>query len=448
MKRNLFLIVMFIGSLCLFTGSTFAIEVSGTGEVEIHGFVTQGYIYTNHNNFFADTEKDGTTQFNEAGLNFSADVGERLRMGVQFFARDLGKMGDMEVTIDWAYADYSFYDWLKLRAGKVKLPYGLYNTERDVDMLRTFVFLPQGFYFEGWRDSVTAMNGGGVYGYIPVGFAGNLEYQMYSGSAYVNPEGGVARLLEDQTPLWMGLDVYAVDVEYTHAGTLTWDTVFGLDGLRFVTGAWIIEFDAHSTYNNGSVTPHLDPTTGAPNGDFTMATSESIFNTKNFTKSISIEWVVGSTVLAAEYMTNEYELTLPVETTIDPSGVIVKEFDSVGWYGSITHRFFDWLEAGVYYGEYFADNDDKDGDKIAAEYVASGGLTGVPPDMKNNRWLKDTCLAARFDISANWLFKLEGHLINGTALLYSDDGNVDATGMKIDYEEDWHMVAAKLSFNF
>ena len=425
-----------------------AIELGGTGEIEIHGFMTQGYIYTNHNNFFADTEKDGTFQFNEAGLNFSSDVSQRLRLGVQFFARDLGQMGDMDVTIDWAYADYSFYDWLKLRAGKVKLPYGLYNTERDVDMLRTFVLLPQSFYYEGWRDSANAMNGGGFYGYIPVGFIGNLEYQVYSGSAAVDPEGGVARLLEDQTPLWMELDVHAVDVEYTHAGQLTWDTVFGLDGLRFVTGAWSIEFDAHSTYNNGTVSPHFDPSTVTPNGDFTMATSESVFHAKTFTKSLSMEWVVGNSVLAAEYTKNEYELTLPVETTIAPSGTIGQKFDSVGWYGSVTHRFFDWFEVGAYYAEYYADEDDKDGDKRAAEYVASGGLTGVPPTVKFNRWLKDTCLTTRFDLSANWLFKLEGHVMNGTALLYNDDGNVDATGMKIDYDEDWYMVAAKITFSF
>ena len=447
MKRNLFTVLMMVLSLFLCERSM-AIELGGTGEIEIHGFMTQGYIYTNHNNFFADTEKDGTFQFNEAGLNFSSDVSQKLRLGVQFFAHDLGKMGDMEVTIDWAYADYSFYDWLKLRAGKVKLPYGLYNTERDVDMLRTFVFLPQSFYYEGWRDSANAMNGGGFYGYIPVGFIGNLEYQVYSGTASVDPDGGVARLLETQTPLWMGLDVKSVDVEYTHAGRLTWDTVFGLDGLRVVTGAWVIEFNAHSTYNNGTVSPHFDPSTGAPNGGFTMATSESTFNTKNFTTSLSMEWVVGNTVLAAEYMKNEYELSLPVETTIDPSGVIASEFDSVGWYGSVTHRFLDWLEVGAYYAEYYADNDDRDGEKMLSQYVASGGLMGIAPGMEHNRWLKDTCLTTRFDISANWLFKLEGHIINGTSLLYLDDGNVDATGLQMDFEEDWHMVAAKLTFSF
>ncbi len=433
MKKNLFLI-MIVSSL-LFCGNSLAIEISGTGEVEIHGFVTQGYLYTNHNNFFADTEKDGSTQFNEVGLNFSSNVGERLRMGVQFFARDLGKMGDMAVTIDWAYADYNFSDWLKLRAGKVKLPYGLYNTERDVDMLRTFILLPQSLYYEGWRDSANALNGGGFYGYIPVGFAGDFEYHIYSGNAAVDADGGVARLLEEQTPLWMGLDIYAVDVDYTHVGHFTWDTIFGLDGLRLIASAWVVEFDAQSTYNISANS---------------TVRSSSVFNTKNFTTSLSMECVLGSTVIAVECMKNQYELKLPVETTIDSSGMIENNFDSEGWYASVTHRFFDWFEAGAYYSEYYAFSDDKDGKKRVQDYVASGGLMGVPPGMEHNSWLKDICLSTRFDLSANWLFKLEGHIFNGTSLLFSDDGNyeVTATGVKMDFEEDWHMLAAKLTFSF
>ena len=446
MNRKLITLMMVMLSIAFFQNA-YAVEMSESGLVEIHGFITQGYIHTSDNNMFADTEDDGTTQFNEVGLNFSSDVSERLRLGVQFFARDLGKMGDMEVSIDWAFADYSFYDWLNLRAGKVKLPFALYNTERDVDILRTFVFLPQSFYFEGWRDSANALNGAGFYGYIPAGFIGNFEYQLYSGTSSVPADGGVARLLQDETPVWMDVDVTYVDVKYTSTGQMVWDSIFGLDGVRLVGGAWGIEFDAHCDYNNGSILPYFDQS-GNPTGAFGMAKSKSTFNAKVFTYNGSMEVALGDFVFAAEYVKFKYNLTLPVDTTISSTGVVASKFDSLGYYGSLTYRFSEWLEGGMYYSEYYSDTDDKDGKKKAADYIASGGLTGLAPGMEHNQWSKDLCVSLRFDISTNWLFKLEGHKINGSALLYSDDGNVNAAGTGLDYEEDWYMTAAKLSFNF
>jgi len=39
-------------------------------DVAIHGFISQGYLKSDHNDFLAETEK-GSFQFNEMGLNFS-----------------------------------------------------------------------------------------------------------------------------------------------------------------------------------------------------------------------------------------------------------------------------------------------------------------------------------------------------------------------------------------
>ena len=40
------------------------------GDVMIHGFISQGYLYSDKNDYLADTS-DGTFQFNEMGINFS-----------------------------------------------------------------------------------------------------------------------------------------------------------------------------------------------------------------------------------------------------------------------------------------------------------------------------------------------------------------------------------------
>jgi hypothetical protein len=142
------------------------LPVNGSAEeqvkVDIHGYLSQGFMYSNRNNFLADTEK-GTFQFNELGINFAADLTDRLRLGIQLAARDLGDIGNDQVMIDWAYADYRWQDWLGIRAGRIKVPVGLYNTSRDIDLLRTFILLPQGIYNESFRDLLTSMKGISAY---------------------------------------------------------------------------------------------------------------------------------------------------------------------------------------------------------------------------------------------------------------------------------------------
>lgn len=440
MNRKLASLVIFL--LCTaFSGNVGAIEQSMMGKVDIHGFITQGYLWTDENNFMADTEGNGTFQYNEAGINFASDVTERLRMGVQFIARDLGKVGNKEVTIDWAVADYSVTDWMNLRAGKIKLSHGLYNFERDVDMLRTFVFLPQSVYTEGWRDSVNAVNGMGAYGYVPVGFVGNLTYHADMGNTIVKNNGGEMRQLEDQVPKALGLKVIDADTGSTFGGQLALDTLFGIDGLKIAGSAFSFEMDSTCEVIDGSGVPLYD-SSGNAVGQYRNKESR-VFNLKLQSSTGSLEFARGNMVFAAEYMNNAYKLKLPLSTRVYPlnGGVMKRDFDAVGYYASLTYRFTDWLELGTYYSEYYRDKDDKDGNKAALSSL-------VPADQKYAMWLKDLCVTARFDITPNWIFKMEGHMMDGAAFLYSTDDNINPTTGNTDYEQDWYMFAGKVSYSF
>jgi hypothetical protein len=100
--------------------------------VEIHGFVGQGFIATTANNYLADSKR-GSFEFSEVGINFSKQLTDRMRIGVQLFTHDLGPVGNYRTRFDWFYLDYRFWDWLGVRAGRTKLPFGLYN-ESIVDV--------------------------------------------------------------------------------------------------------------------------------------------------------------------------------------------------------------------------------------------------------------------------------------------------------------------------
>lgn len=423
--------VIFILLCMAFTGSAFAFDLDEFGKVDIHGFVSQGYLITTDNNFYADTSGGGTSQFNEVGINFTSDVSDRLRVGVQLYSRDLGRLGNNDVTLDWAYADYSVKSWFSFRAGRVKLPFGLHNMERDIDMLRTFIFLPQSFYNEGWRDSANSLNGGGFYGYIPAGVVGNFSYDAYFGNTNIEPDSGVSRLLVTAMPVYLGLEINQVDVKRTNAGTATWDTILGIDGLKVSTGAWEVNFNAQVEHNNGAIDPWIDPTTNNPTGGYDLVRVSNIFQANALTTSASVEYARGNMVMAAEVMQNDLDFYL--------TGTPKISYKTLGYYGAFTYRFTDWFELGLCYGEYFANQDDKYGDKR----IAAGDTTII----RSKQYQKDLTLGLRFDLSANWVFKLEGHSIDGTALLLADENLKDADGNSV-YEPKWYLGAAKLTFSF
>lgn len=74
---------------------------------------------------------------NEMGINFGYQPLDKLMIGIQFFARDLGGVGNDEIQGDYANASYRFKDYFGVRADRMKNTMGLYSEFRDVDMLRT-----------------------------------------------------------------------------------------------------------------------------------------------------------------------------------------------------------------------------------------------------------------------------------------------------------------------
>lgn len=449
MNKRLAILIVFICGMALLNNA-YAFDLDSSDKIDIHGFITQGYLVTDDNNFLADTEGDGTLQYNEIGINFSSDVSDRLRMGVQLLTRDLGKMGNHEITLDWAVADYSFFNWMNLRVGKIKTPHGLYNIERDVDMLRTFVFLPQSVYTEGWRDSLNASNGAGLYGYIPAGLLGNITYMANLTNSEQKVGGGESRLLEDQLPQSLDVKVKEMNTKQTFSTSLTLDTLFNIDGLKISGVYWGHDFDSTCDVNDGLGSPLFDANSVYVDGEVAKHQIESVFKTKVRTVTGSMEYSYGNFIFAAEYMQNNYRLKMPLSDYVYYPGTSVtvpdvdKDFDAMGYYGSMAYRFTDWFEMGAYYAEYYRDKDDKNGKKAVAEGLVSAG-------QEHNRWLKDSCLSFRFDITPNWILKLESHYMDGSALMFHGDGNtiIDSDGnVQLNYEPYWMLYAAKVSFSF
>lgn len=385
--------------------------------LRINGFISQGYINSAGNNFLADSLA-GTTEFYEAGITFNARVSDRLRVGFQLLSRDLGEEGDGRVVLDWGMGDYHFRDWLGVRLGKIQLPLGLYNQGRDSDVLRPMVFLPQSIYDENKRNLLVSAAGGGLYGNLPVGGLGDLDYQLYYGEVSFPEDSGHARgnlLISQRLAQSKGLgSVTDIDFNnrYVYGGALVLNTP--IRGLRLGASFFEGKTDFALTLDR-----YVDPETGqtivAP------STGEGEGHNDDF-MIFSLEYSRPSLLLAAEYseFANRREIL----------GVQVPGGTSQAWYVQFSYRLGDRLTFSVLYDEYWADKDDR------------GGKTFVRQNQPAFLgWRKDLGVGLRFDVSDNWLLKAEWHTVDGAGLglpVYNPQG----------VEEEWSYYVLKTYFFF
>src|SRR5262252_9612711 len=103
--------------------------------VQVHGFFTQGFVYTDQNNWLTMNTSAGSGAMTDMGLNVSSRFTEKLRVGAQVYDRNLGKLGRWHPSLDWAVVDCRFANWLGVRGGKVKTTFGLYNDSQDLDFM-------------------------------------------------------------------------------------------------------------------------------------------------------------------------------------------------------------------------------------------------------------------------------------------------------------------------
>ncbi len=423
-KTVVVLLIMFISTL--FSAYSRAEEF---GSVDIHGFISQGYLKTDKNNYLADTE-DGSFQFNELGINFTTDVTDNLRIGLQLFARDLGEDGNDELVLDWALADYHWQDWLGVRVGRLKIGHGLFNETRDMDMLRTSILLPQAIYSELWRDSFSTAKGLALYGDILLGSLGRLSYLLMYGRPNFSKDTGIAAAFEDALED-LGLEVTSLDSDAAPSLALEWNTP--IEGLR----SKVYLFEIPNVITQGTLSSPAATLLGFTSFDYEA-------DVDGYT--LSLEYTLGDLVLASEFQRNyldpKWDLGLGFEETRAVAGE--------GWYISATYRFTELFELGLRYAENIENNHNRNGEAVwdsSKNYNISLLLADTQiMDNDFEAWNKATTLSTRFDINENWLIKFEVAFNDGFGGYTSAD-NTDSNGNK-DVDQHWVLYAIKMTYNF
>jgi hypothetical protein len=361
--------------------------------IDFHGFASQGFLATSQYNYLGDTSH-GSFRFTEAGLNASINPYPRLRVSAQAFTFDVGEAGDYDLVLDYAQVQYTFNEWLGVRAGRIRRPEGIFNEIQDVDLAYTWVVVPQGVCNSRWRDMYLSVDGGELFGTLPMSSAGSMSYELYDGLQRPQLDGGFAIQKENLPP---NIKLAWINSPQLGGGQLWWNAPW--NGLR--VGA-ALNLDQDLTFMNVDGRRSV----GSP-----------------LTQRYSLEYFWKSWTFEGEYFTSR----VMYENTGGGQPNSSKLIDPDGWFASAAYRFNPWLEAGAYYTEYYPNKNDRSG--AGLEFTSDG-------------YQKDAALALRFDLTDWWIFKIEGHHINGTGQLFDNVDN-PARG-----DNGWWMLGVKTTVSF
>lgn len=366
--------------------------------VQVHGFLSQGFVKTSDNRFFGDSD-DGSFEFTEIGINASIKAAPGVLLSGQVLSRRAGDMYDGSPTVDYALVDWTLSNTpthaYGVLVGRSKNVLGLYNDTRDVAFTRPSIFLPQQVYFDKVRNLVLSSDGGKFYGRLHNGL-GNWTAIVGAGRAPVDRNVEYTFLTTD-----FAGELKQRDLAYI--ASLDYESLDGAWRLRLSGAKGTLEFDAAAA----------DPI-GSGEVDFLFWIASAQYNAERWS-------------LTAEYMEE------PVEFEGFGPLVDARESTVQGYYLQGSYLLRNDLELVLRYGEGFTDEDDRDGGRQSA-------ASGAPP---HSFFQKDWTVGLRWDVTPDLMLRTEYQWNRGTWTL-SPRENPDPSAT----EKEWDMFSVLASYRF
>ncbi|NOR68375.1 MAG: hypothetical protein GQ532_01545 [Methylomarinum sp.] len=363
--------------------------------VQIHGFLSQGFIHTSDNNLFGHSDDSISTDFRELGLNGSWRVMPELQLALQVVWRDAGQTDEDDLRIDYGVIDYNFYSSestsLGIKAGRVPTPLGFYNETRDIASTRPSILLPQSIYFDRNRNMALSADGGYFYGEQRSDY-GDFLFTI----GVVNPRTDDPSFKN----AIVGNDRGEMKGDASWITRLIYEWQSGLVRLAV-------------TY--GDLNAHYSPNSGA-----TFSAGSFRFNPLIFSAQYNAEnWS-----LTSEYAHRKMRLTdFGAFPNIKSTGE--------SFYIQGTYKLSRYLEALARYDQLSVDKNDKNGDNFASKSNATN----------YSRFAKDWTFGFRSNITSSLLISAEYHRINGTAWLSNLENTTPTT-------QHWDLYTLLISYNF
>ncbi len=353
--------------------------------LQIHGFVTQGMLYSTQNNYIIADTSDGSFDWTEAALTITDRPTPKLRIGIQLHYYRFSDLGSNSPIVDWALGDYQVTPYFGIRAGKVKTPFGLFNDTQDIDPVLLWSLLPQSAYANDNRAIFLAHYGGEVYGSVsPKALGGKISYRFFGGPQAVPSTGGQIEQLSESTGLIFDGDIPAK----VGGADIRWQTPFK----PLLIGSSLLYAHTKGIAENGSIE---------------IKTTIPVYYAK---------FESGRYYAAGEYRRQTNHLAF----AIGPYNIFQGD-DTRIWYAMFAYRAASKLQLGTYYSRY-ADV------TVNASYAANNS--------------KDLVVSGRYDFNGNFYAKAETHFLHGEGLGYYPDDNPGGVKPRT------QLVVAKLGFSF
>lgn len=379
-------------------GSVQAIEL--TNDLQIHGFASQAFLLSSENNFFGDSDGNGSFDFRELGLNASWRPVPNLLLSAQMISRRAGESDDGDLRLDYGLFDYSLISSeagrLGLRFGRIKNPYGLYNETRDVPSTRPSILLPQSIYFDRSRSLAQSGDGALAYGELWTE-SGDILFHFGAGNPVLGDRESETAFLTRDFP-------GELEDDLSYIGRVLYERDGGRVRLALSAVEANIDYDPGASFPNdllaGSL--RLQP------------------------RALSAQYNAQHWSLTAEYA--------QIKVQTKGLGIIPDQrLTGESYYLQAAYRFNDKWQALVRYDVLYADEDDRDGEAFAQ-------ATGLPA---HNRFAKDLTVGLSWNITPSFMLRAEYHNVNGTGWLTAlDNPNIS------EIEQHWDLFILQASYQF
>jgi hypothetical protein len=224
-RRGVFLALLALGS-----APAAAIELED-GKLSLNGFGSWAYGASDRNDFLV-ARHTGHFDSGDFALALTSRLSDRAVAGAQLrYAPDHGGL-----FLDWAFGEWRFSDLVRVRAGVVKHPLGIFGEVPNVGTLRPFFLLPQGIYGQA---EITGSGVGGVSvsGIAPSRGGWGFSYDLYGGELRLRVDEVIPKILEPSNLVSGGtLAVHAEETKYVVGGRLIVTTPF--EGLEVRLSAY------------------------------------------------------------------------------------------------------------------------------------------------------------------------------------------------------------------
>jgi len=398
--------------------NAYALQVNES--VKLHGFVSQGYMYSPDNVFAGDDAEDGSFNFREFGLNASWEVTPKLRFAGQILSRTMDETADGALKVDFLLADYLAYSdetsTFGVRVGRIKNALGLYNSIRDIPSSRPGITVPNAIYFDSFRDPILATDGINLYG------SHITELGLFDFNAYVG-----SRKLEGPTMenYLFGQDVQG-DVEdvdlkvlqLTFKPDTEHDLNFGLSLLQVDAKL----SDAQSPVEAGTQY-FIDSLSGKPfyyQNYLTGADLDSLF------ALASVQYGYQDWLFTAEYLNIFSEISYEVLGIQETTNPVTEAFSlQAEWFAT------PQVHTLIRYEELYLVNRDRDGSNSAR------------PNDSYHGYGKGLTLGAKWLIDENWTLRGEMAVNEGTAWVPVYEGIEDVV-----LKQHWNTYRLQLTYQF